>query len=392
MTTRPARIDIWHNILWSKYKGEVFSCVYKNNDTDEFDLHFFQVAETEANRLGLSGIDLNHHRYPYTLLFKGAYEHSGFLKRLSRIADYTLHTQADLVVISGYEKPEVWLQLFILLARRKKIAVFCDSTLKDQKQKLWKGLLKSIFFKSVDGIFGYGTRSKEYVIHYGANPNTVYHSCQAAALPRDYTPLSALNMRLKLAPSADVPRFLYVGRLSAEKGLDTLLEAFAKVWAQNTKATLILVGSGILNNTLEQQARTLGISNAVLFAGSKSGEALFEEYAKATAFVLPSTSEPWGLVVNEALSYGCPVIVSDSCGCVPELVITGQTGYVHETGNVPDLAAKLWAATTQFSNIEATAQTCLALIRDYTPDKAADQILLGCREILQKRLFCSFRG
>ena len=378
------RIDIWPNILWSKYKGEVFSSVHKINDTNEFDLHFYQVAETEGNRMGLSGVDLSHHRYPYTLLFKGAYENSGLLQRLWSIATHTLRSTADLVLISGYEKPESWLQLLILLAKRKKIGVFCDSTIYDQKQIFWKGLLKSLFFKSVDGIFAYGIRSKEYVTHYGANPNTIYHRCQAAALHKEYTSENALATRLKLAPATDAPRFLYVGRLSAEKGLDTLLEAFAKVHAQNTKAALILVGSGALKDTLEQQVRTLGLTNSVIFAGSKSGEELFQEYAKATAFVLPSTSEPWGLVVNESLSYGCPVIVSHRCGCVPELVIAGHTGFVHQASDTTDLTAKLLSAPTQFADIEKTARTCLALMQGYTPDKAAEQILAGCRAILSK--------
>jgi hypothetical protein len=75
----------------------------------------------------------------------------------------------------------------------------------------------------MDGIFAYGSRSKEYVIYYGAAADMVYDDCQAAALPLDYTAGKALAMRLSSAPSTDAPRYLYVGRLSPEKGLDTPL-------------------------------------------------------------------------------------------------------------------------------------------------------------------------
>jgi glycosyltransferase involved in cell wall biosynthesis len=88
------------------------------------------------------------------------------------------------------------------------------------------------------------------------------------------------------------------------------------------------------------------------------------------------------LVVNEALSYGCPVIVSDRCGCVPELVIEGVTGLSYNARDTADLAAKMLAAPMGFADTEKTARDCLALMEAYTPDQAATQILAGCRAIL----------
>jgi glycosyltransferase involved in cell wall biosynthesis len=173
--------------------------------------------------------------------------------------------------------------VLVLLLRRRKVAVFCDSTINDRRQTFLKGILKRMFFASVDGIFGYGTRSKEYVVHYGANPAKVFHRCQAAALPLDYSPDGALEQRLARAPPADAPRFLYVGRLSAEKGLNTLLAAFATVRADNNRACLVLVGSGPSRKALEQQAQSLGLGKSVQFAGSKSGDDLFKEYTRATS-------------------------------------------------------------------------------------------------------------
>jgi len=378
---KAVRVDIWHNILWSKYKGEVFSSLYLLNN-NEFDLRFVQMAETEGNRTSLGRVELTHHRYPFDLLFKGSLDKVSLNARLTTLFLRTLKSDADLVLLTGYEKVECWMQVFLLKLKGKKVALFCDSTIYDNPQTVGKGLLKRIIFKFVDGIFGYGLRSKEYVVHYGADPKKVYQRCQAAALPLEYDCRQALADRLALATNPEVPRYLYIGRLSPEKALDTLLHAFAQVKAKVPSATLIIVGDGPERKKLEELVRHLNLDKFVCFTGSKSGADLFQEYSRATCFVLPSRSEPWGLVVNEALAYGCPVVVSKYCGCVPELVLEGKTGFVHSVDDANDLAAKMLAAPKHFSDINQSAQTCIDHIKNYSPDAAATQILNGLRDIL----------
>jgi glycosyltransferase involved in cell wall biosynthesis len=382
---KPVRVDIWHNIVWSKYKGEVFSSLHAINEKDVFDIRFFQIAETDSQRIGLSGIDLQHHRYPFTLLFQGAYNNVGLIKRLSTILRHTYNSDAKLTLLAGYEKPEFWAQLLLLRLKGRRVAVFCDSTIHDNRQKFFRGILKRIFFNSVHGIFCYGQRSKEYVMYYGADPHIVYHRCQAAALPRDYTVERALADRLAMVAKPNAPRYLYVGRLSPEKGLDTLINAFSKLRKRYANATLALVGSGPQQAELEAQVRNLKLGDAVQFFGSKSGAELFQEYSKATCLVLPSRSEPWGLVVNEALSYGCPVIVSKNCGCTPELVIEGKTGFSHVVDDVDGLAQKMIAAPEHFVNTEATARDCITLISSYSPKDAATQIIVGVGNIFSSQ-------
>jgi glycosyltransferase involved in cell wall biosynthesis/GT2 family glycosyltransferase len=378
----PLGVDIWHNILWARYKGEVFSSLYKIVDKNELAIHFFQIAETNSDRVRLSTTKLDHHRYPFDLLFKMSYDKVSFFRRLTAILARTILSDAKLTILAGYASFEFWVQFLVLSLKRQKIAVFCDSTIYDHEQRLMFGFLKRFFFQRMDGIFAYGLRSKEYVVHYGACPDRVYDQCQAAALPSGYTAEKALAMRLTAAPLPDAPRYLYVGRLSTEKGLDTLLDAFARVCGQIKGASLVLIGSGSLRAKLEKSARALRLGPAVHFAGSKSGDELFTEYAKATILLLPSTSEPWGLVVNEALSCGCPVIVSDRCGCVPELLIEGKTGFVHRASDANDLAAKMLKAPSEFADIEKTARDCLTLMSNYTPNNAAEHLLEGIRDIM----------
>jgi glycosyltransferase involved in cell wall biosynthesis len=102
----------------------------------------------------------------------------------------------------------------------------------------------------------------------------------------------------------------------------------------------------------------------------------------SAAMILPSYREPWGLVVNEALSFGCPVVVSDICGCVPELVNEDVTGYSFRAGDVGALAQAMSKALLLSKDRAAVALRCLDVIAKFTPEHAAAKILRGCVEIL----------
>lgn len=377
-------IQIYHNILWSKYKGRVFSELYRMCAEEAIDIAFVQIAETESDRVALGGVDTSYHQYPYQLLFKGAYFDVPFVRRAAELAGQAWRTKADLVVLAGYERPEYWVMLAVLVLRGKRRAVFCDSTQYDRTRKWAKTVAKRSFFALCHGFFAYGQRSKEYLQSLGVPPAKVYFRCQAAALPSGYDAEDALAKRLAVIQAGGCrDRFVYVGRLSPEKDLGSLLQAFSTVVALRPGARLHFCGAGPELGALQQQTAALGLTGHVQFEGPQGLSRLVEQYRLAAAMVLPSWSEPWGLVVNEALSYGCPVIVSHRCGCVPELVHDGQTGYVFEAGNAAALAEKmLLLAATDIAESERFARNALALIRKYSPADAANQILVGAQSIL----------
>lgn len=117
---------------------------------------------------------------------------------------------------------------------------------------------------------------------------------------------------------------LYTGRLEKVKGLDLLLTAFADTKIVNYK--LVLVGNGSQKEHLQNQVKKLGIEDQVIFTGYQSGFALYAWYDLANFFVLPSRYEPFGAVVNEALVYGCPVMVSQFIGALD--FVTHNNGLV----------------------------------------------------------------
>jgi glycosyltransferase involved in cell wall biosynthesis len=266
-----------------------------------------------------------------------------------------------------------------LALRRKTRAVFCDSTAYDRPRKFTKDVAKRLFFSLCHGFFGYGQRSREYLQSLGVNPRYIYHRCQAAALALDYNPELAARKRVAAQKTTGAKMtFIYVGRISPEKGLDTLLRALALATEADRDITLKMIGAGPIADQLKQQADELGISAHVHWAGSMNVEQLSDAYAHATAMILPSTSEPWGLVVNEALSYGCPVIVSHRCGCVPELVIDGVTGYSFTAGDEQQLAGLMLKFRQSFQDSQTSGTTCINHMAQFTPQRAAQQIIEGC--------------
>jgi glycosyltransferase involved in cell wall biosynthesis len=376
-----ATVTIFHNVVWSRHKGVVFSALHTLSTAGTIRYSMVQIADTETDRVGFSDVDYSFHRYPMHKLFDGCYEDVPAWKMIGRLTWEVVKAKSDLIVLPGYHRPEYWAMLAACIVTRKRRAVFCDSTGRDKPRRLMTSIPKRIFFSLCDGYFGFGERSREYLVSLGAKANRIFVPCQAAALPRSYSSEHALEARVEKRASAE-PVFLYVGRLSEEKSIDTLIRAFAQVRMSVPAATLRIVGTGPMLDALKTLVDSLGVRGTVHFVGSLQDEPLSSEYFSASCLVLPSTSEPWGLVVNEALSHGCPAVVSDCCGCVPELVVRGETGYAFEAGNITALRDTLLVAMERFADTRATAERCLDTIARFDPRSAAANIARGCATML----------
>jgi glycosyltransferase involved in cell wall biosynthesis len=131
---------------------------------------------------------------------------------------------------------------------------------------------------------------------------------------------------------------LYVGRLEPHKGVEDLLAAFMTLRGRLPNARLLLAGDGSLRDRVIAAAAEMP---AIHYLGRLADETLWEAYNIADIFVLPSRFEPWGLVVNEAMAAGLPVVVTDRVGCGPDLVQHGVTGLVVPAASVTALSTAL---------------------------------------------------
>lgn len=143
------------------------------------------------------------------------------------------------------------------------------------------------------------------------------------------------TLPLRRIDEEQITRFLFVGRLVYYKGVDVLLRAFAKV--ENAK--LHIVGSGELENQLKNFVYSNNMSDKVSFKGNISDQELEREFEDCDVFVLPSVmkSEAFGLVQQEAMAYGKPVINTKLKSGVPEVSVDGETGITVEPGDVDGL-------------------------------------------------------
>jgi glycosyltransferase involved in cell wall biosynthesis len=184
----------------------------------------------------------------------------------------------------------------------------------------------------------------------------------------------------RLRSELDLPRafFLASSRFVPRKNLSRLVEAFSRYRARAGQQgwELVLLGSGMLAARIEAQVRELGVAGAVRLPGFVQYEALPRYYGLASAFVHASTSEQWGLVVNEAMASGLPVIVSHRCGCAPDLVKPGVNGFTFDPEDVDELAGLMHrVAAMADAQRHAMGEASRQIIADWGPDRFAEGLI-----------------
>jgi len=238
----------------------------------------------------------------------------------------------EVVVCGGYNYLASWQALRWANRRRIPFMLWSESNARDMRSQFAiVEALKKRFLNGCNGFVVPGRASLEYLRELGVGDRPIFIAPNAVDV--DFFSRSS---RWARENAADVRRrkglperyFLYVGRLVAEKGVFELLEAYVKLGADALGATgLVFVGDGVVRRHLEAKAREKG-HGQVRFFGFAQREDLAEFYGLAEALVLPTYSDPWGLVVNEAMACALPVIVSKAAGCVEDLVEEGWNGFV----------------------------------------------------------------
>src|ERR1700752_15450 len=249
----------------------------------------------------------------------------------------------DGVLLFAWNRKNAWQAIRACRKSRTPVLMRGDSHLGTSRSKLTsltKLLPYRAFLPRIDAHLYVGQRNKDYLKRYGVSDDRLFFSPHfvdgdsfrngAERAGKDGT---VDSLRRELEIPADAFVFLFVGKLTEVKRPFDLLNAFLKLNDANTH--LVFVGDGPLRVQLASQCASL---KRVHFAGFRNQKVLPGFYALANALVLPSTAETWGLVVNEALACGLPVIVSNTVGCVPDLVDESSvTGFKFEMGNVDAL-------------------------------------------------------
>lgn len=203
-----------------------------------------------------------------------------------------------------------------------------------------------LLYRWADAIVVYGEHVRRYLTSLGVQPDKVFvapHALDNEAYARSVSASERAALRTRFG-LGDGPVVLFVGRLEAVKGPGILLKAFSRL---SGRARLVFVGRGSLRAELECQVEQLGVQERVVFADYQVPEDTVTWYAAADLLVLPSVTvnsgrETWGLVVNEAMNQGIPVVASTAVGAAAGgLVRHDFNGLIVPEGDVAALASEL---------------------------------------------------
>ena len=288
----------------------------------------------------------------------------------------------EVLICGGYAYAASWEAL--LWARRHGVefVLWSESNRHDARRRRaaveW---LKTYFLRHCDRFVVPGKASFEYLRSLGAAasnivtaPNAVDNRWFAAQAESVRSQAAAFRekMRLKLKLKLPLRFILFVGRLVREKGVFDLLAGYAKLESGvRSEVGLVFAGDGVAKEELMQQAKLISAS-AICFPGFAQREDLAGLYALAEALVLPTHSDPWGLVVNEAMACGLPIIASSVAGCSADLVEDGWNGYVVPPRDLEKLRVAMETVVRQPELRHQMSARSLERIQNYSPEACAE--------------------
>jgi len=253
----------------------------------------------------------------------------------------------DAFIVTGWYLKSYWQAVRACRRNGVPVLVRGDSQLhtsRSQLRQCAKALAYRVMLRQFDGFLVVGQRNREYLAHYGVPAKRIFfvpHFVDNAwftACAEEARGQRA-SLRALWGTDEDALVVLFVGKFQPIKRPCDILRALAELGKRGVKAIAVFVGAGKLERSLRTDA--LGIGVVARFEGFKNQSELPRYYASADVLVLPSASETWGLVVNEAMACGLPAIVSDAVGCGPDLIDEGKTGFTFRLGNYAELADRL---------------------------------------------------
>jgi glycosyltransferase involved in cell wall biosynthesis len=232
-------------------------------------------------------------------------------------------------------------------------------------------------YRAADSIVAFGPHVADFVAQESGRTAGVFLATQAVDNIRFRDPVSSEELRHFRGHFGfdDSPIIAFAGRLENDKGIDDLIEASAMAVATHT---LVIAGRGSLAERLAQRTRTLGVADRTRFVGHLSNRDLLRLLHASDALVLPSvptdrSKECWGMVINEAMNCGTPVIASDAVGAAAGgLVVHGRTGLVVPARSPSSLATALQELLTHSEERDRLAGAARQHVLRWTHESAAD--------------------
>lgn len=295
----------------------------------------------------------------------------------------------DAILVYGWS---FFSHLKIIRQFKGKVPVFFrgDSTLLDEPagfsfRKMMRRLFLKWVYRHVDIAFYTGTNNKKYFLAHGLKEDQLVFAAHAIDIARfaedeEIKKTAALQWRRELGIADTDIVFLYAGKMEPKKNLFFLAEVFSKLNLPNTH--LVMAGDGIL---LEKLKKAHSKNDRIHFISFQNQQKIPVLYRMGDVFVLPSggPGETWGLSINEAMSCGRAVLVSNKCGAAIDLVRDNENGFIFESGNDIDLLEKMNNLSGNRSALLQMGQLSKGMIESWNLEQVAAVIENKVNEPIQ---------
>ena len=293
----------------------------------------------------------------------------------------------DAILVRGYSSITNWLAFFGAWASRTPVFLHGDSNLL-KISRPWahpiKRLLFPLFFKGISAFLAVGKSNREYYRYFGAPDKKIFLT--PYSIDNDFFRKESKKykgrkeeIRKKLNLPLKIPVILYVGKIYKGKGAFDLLRAFEKISA-TSEAALVFVGEGKEKILLENYVKEKNIKNAY-FTGFKNQSELPGFYAVSDIFVFPSKIDSWGLVVNEAMASGLPVVSASFAGVSYDLIRQDYNGFVYKAGDAEELKIYIEKLAENPALRDKMGKNSLKIISSWNYDACVEGILKALKYV-----------
>lgn len=252
--------------------------------------------------------------FEYKILNNKGYEERNRFSSIIKLFSIFISKNFSYLIVNGWDMLEFWAAIFFPLKSQKGVAL--ESTIFETKLSLFHKLIKNVFLSQLDFALPSGVPHAEILKKLGFNKP--YKIVVGVGIPNIF--INGGKVKSEIADN----KFLFIGRLVKEKNLRFLISCFNEL----PSFKLHIVGSGPLENNLIKSA-----GSNIQFTPHVSNDKLIELFDDVKCLILPSISETWGLVVEEALYFKKPVLISSQVGCVEDLVEKYSVGLVFKSNS-----------------------------------------------------------
>ena len=352
-------------VLWSHLSGYMNACLRELEHIDNVEIfvgHYTPSVDSPFEREQFSWIA---NRYEY----EACADKSVLLSRL-------IEFSPDVFLVTSWHIPEYRFILKKFSGKAVKVLAMDNPWRGTLKQ--WLGIVSSRWYLQplYDAVFLPGERQAQFAKKLGFTEKQILRGLYCCDQEKYAVSYQEREQSRKEMPTA----FIYVGRLSLEKGIETLKKGY-QYYRDLSKRPwpLICCGTGPLEHLLQDV-------DGMVLKGFIQPEDLPNEMKKAGCLLIPSLFEPWGVVVHEATSAGLPVICTSSCGASVHLVQDGYNGYVVEPGKADNLGEAM-LRYTQLSYERKTEMSANSynLSLQFTPKRWATCFYERVKELMQEQ-------